>query len=332
MEPIHNFPHGVESEPDNANPAQVLLSEILAAGKETELEQSGVKAILEHPKFIELAETGYREGTLQQEQVLLFLDEFDLGPEQVDVILRLLAEIEVDVQAAVMDTEEVAEAKSPRSEDNSFSTDNLQIFLKDVGKYPLLSPFEEVVLAKKIELVKPVQWILSREVPGDNPDDKYDEKDLRLYEELLQRQDLTYVQLAQIENDGLEAKRLMNQANLRLVVSIAKRYRKQGLPFLDLIQEGTVGLARGVEKFDWRKGFKFSTYATWWIRQGIARAIADKARTIRMPVHQVERHKRLLMKQGLKSKKLKSCAECPNPLFLWKRLWTPMENRFLVIL
>jgi RNA polymerase primary sigma factor len=92
-----------------------------------------------------------------------------------------------------------------------------------------------------------------------------------------------------IERGDLDAKQVMIQANLRLVISIAKNYRNQGLPFLDLIQEGTLGLIRAVEKFDWRRGFKFSTYATWWIRQAVARALADKARTIRMPVHIVER-------------------------------------------
>ena len=125
------------------------------------------------------------------------------------------------------------------------TTDALELFLRDIGRHPLLTPAQEVALTKRIER-------------GD-----------------------------------LEAKRTMIESNLRLVVSIAKRYRHQGLPFLDLIQEGTLGLIRAVEKFDWRRGFKFSTYATWWISQAVARGLGDKARTIRIPTHIVERMQRL---------------------------------------
>jgi RNA polymerase primary sigma factor len=121
------------------------------------------------------------------------------------------------------------------------TTDGLQIFLRDIGKVPLLTAQQEVALAK------------------------------------------------QIERGSAEAKQQMVEANLRLVVSIAKNYRNQGLPFLDLIQEGTIGLVRAAEKFDYRRGFKFSTYATWWIRQAVARGLADKSRTIRIPVHIVEK-------------------------------------------
>jgi RNA polymerase primary sigma factor len=125
------------------------------------------------------------------------------------------------------------------------TTDSLQLFLKDVGKVPLLTAAEELELAKRIGR-------------GD-----------------------------------LDAKQKMVESNLRLVVSIAKNHRYQGLPFLDLIQEGTLGLVRAAEKFDYRKGFKFSTYATWWIRQAVARGLADKARTIRIPAHVVEKLNRI---------------------------------------
>ena len=126
----------------------------------------------------------------------------------------------------------------------SATTDSLQLFLNEAGRYPLLTAAQEVELAKRIER-------------GDKP-----------------------------------AKDLLVNSNLRLVVSIAKRYQGHGLTLLDLIQEGIIGLIRAAEKFDWRKGFKFSTYATWWIRQAVQRGVANKARTIRIPVHIVEREQR----------------------------------------
>jgi RNA polymerase primary sigma factor len=161
------------------------------------------------------------------------------------------AELEVDEELEPEAVKVVfVELDDPNDDDEpleiEFSTDSLQLFLKDVGKVDLLTAAQEVELAKRIER-------------GDH-----------------------------------RAKQEMVEANLRLVVSIAKRYRNQGLPFLDLIQEGTIGLVRAAEKFDYRKGFKFSTYATWWIRQAVARALADKARTIRMPVHVVEKLNKIM--------------------------------------
>jgi RNA polymerase primary sigma factor len=185
-----------------------------------------------------LLEAGRVTGQLDADELALALDELDLDPGQLDAFYSQLDEEQIEVVAPGDDLEGSAQTFEAEAE---ISTDTLQLFLKDIGKVPLLTAAQEVELSKRIER-------------GDHG-----------------------------------AKQAMVEANLRLVVSIAKRYRNQGLPFLDLIQEGTIGLVRAAEKFDWRKGYKFSTYATWWIRQAVARAIADKGRTIRMPVHVVEK-------------------------------------------
>ena len=149
--------------------------------------------------------------------------------------------------------------------------DPVRMYLKEIGKVPLLTAAEEIDLAMKIEAGVAAMEEL----------DKAEDEGIELERREKRR-------LSRIEQVGLDAKQQLIEANLRLVVSIAKRYVGRGMLFLDLIQEGNLGLIRAVEKFDYTKGFKFSTYATWWIRQAITRAIADQARTIRIPVHMVE--------------------------------------------
>jgi RNA polymerase primary sigma factor len=164
---------------------------------------------------------------------------------------------------------------APRGDDRAGgSADPVRMYLKEIGKVPLLTGPQEVWLAQRIEAgLHAAARIAELE-------DRYDDCAMIPEHDLLPAEALVA--------DGLAAKRQLTEANLRLVVSIAKRYLNRGMLFLDLIQEGNLGLIRAVEKFDYTKGFKFSTYATWWIRQAITRAIADQARTIRIPVHMVE--------------------------------------------
>ncbi|SNT22934.1 RNA polymerase primary sigma factor [Streptosporangium subroseum] len=150
----------------------------------------------------------------------------------------------------------------------SASTDPVKDYLKQIGRVPLLNAEQEVELAKRIEA-----GLFAAEQLGTDGE--------RLLADVR-------AELEWIAEDGLRAKNHLLEANLRLVVSLARRYTGRGMPFLDLIQEGNLGLIRAVEKFDYAKGFKFSTYATWWIKQAVTRAMADQARTIRIPVHMVE--------------------------------------------
>jgi len=191
------------------------------------------------PELERLIDSGTERGMLSTVEIAEALAESEPDPGKLEDVYRELERhgIELVEEAAPVAEREVAQ----RVVTLEGTTDSLERFLHEIGRYPLLTKVEEIQLAKRVE-------------QGD-----------------------------------LEAKRRMIESNLRLVVSIAKKYRGHGLGFLDLIQEGTVGLIRAVEKFDWRRDLKFSTYATWWIRQAVARGLADKSRTVRLPVHVVER-------------------------------------------
>ena len=202
-----------------------------------------------------------------------------LAPENVDDIVRQLADAGVEVvldEPTESELQREAVDEEPPSLDDvgaGTSTDLVRVYLREIGRVPLLTAAQEVDLARRVEAGVFAAERLGQD--GDLPG--------RLPRELVA-----------IAHDGQRAKQQIIEANLRLVVSIAKRYAGRGLPFLDLIQEGNLGLIRAVEKFDYTKGYKFSTYASWWIRQAVSRAVADQARTIRIPVHMVETVNRIL--------------------------------------
>ena len=203
-------------------------------------------------------------------EVAAAFDRSGLPPEAVDSVLRLLADEGVEIlDTAADDAEELRRGDDAEVGRRASPGDLVRIYLREIGRVPLLTAEDEVELAKAIEAGLFAEEKL-RGMPSFGP-------------ARVRRGDLE-----QLAADGVQAKQRIIEANLRLVVSIAKRYIGRGLIFLDLIQEGNLGLIRAVEKFDYAKGYKFSTYATWWIRQAITRAIADQARTIRIPVHMVE--------------------------------------------
>ena len=230
-----------------------------------------------------------KKNVLEYQEISDFFQDMELNAEQFEKILDFLETSNIDVlritdndddtvddEILLDDEEEVEVEKIDLSVPDGVSIeDPVRMYLKEIGKVPLLSAEEEIELAKRMEL-------------GDQ-----------------------------------EAKKRLAEANLRLVVSIAKRYVGRGMLFLDLIQEGNLGLIKAVEKFDYRKGYKFSTYATWWIRQAITRAIADQARTIRIPVHMVETINKLIR---VSRQLLQELGREPTPEEIAKEMYMPVER------
>ena len=241
-----------------------------------------------HEKLKELFTKGKKKGKLDSAELSEVLDEMDLEGEQMDSIYDSLEQLGIEVGAEDFLTdlpdddgepamEEIAEIEEeelvdPNTLVDSFNIDDpVRMYLKEIGKVPLLTADQEVELATTMSAGREAEErVAQAEADG----------------EVLSDEELA--QLKKQIKAGEKAKQSLAEANLRLVVSIAKRYVGRGMLFLDLIQEGNLGLIKAVEKFDYTKGYKFSTYATWWIRQAITRAIADQARTIRIPVHMVE--------------------------------------------
>ena len=239
-------------------------------------------------KLGELLDRGYKKGKLSSAELMEVLDALSLETEQLDKLYDTMENLGIDTAAdedflpalddevgpPVEELEDIPEEEivDPNTLVDSFSIDDpVRMYLKEIGKVDLLTPEQEIVLAQKMgagNTAKEQMEELEKE-GGEVPDEVRKE-------------------LNQLIKEGERAKQSLAEANLRLVVSIAKRYVGRGMLFLDLIQEGNLGLIKAVEKFDYTKGYKFSTYATWWIRQAITRAIADQARTIRIPVHMVE--------------------------------------------
>ncbi|WP_251421463.1 RNA polymerase sigma factor RpoD [Veillonella agrestimuris] len=231
------------------------------------VQKSQIEEIVE-----QLLEKGRKNGVLTQSEISDALHEqAELTAEQLDDIYTTLGKLNIEVVADIdrehddIDSDEESDEEAEKNIDIDLSVDAsiniddpVRMYLKEIGRVPLLSADEEIILAKQIEA-------------GAKEDATYKE-----------------IQLSK------KAKKKLVDANLRLVVSIAKRYVGRGMLFLDLIQEGNLGLIKAVDKFDYTKGYKFSTYATWWIRQAITRAIADQARTIRIPVHMVETINKLI--------------------------------------
>ena len=276
--------HTITAEQKEKMDKQVDIQNRMEAGKVEIMKVVG--NIPGAEKLADLIERGKKKSKLSSSELLDVLEDMDLGTEQMDKIYDTLENLGIDTVGDYIpelpdDAEPPLEAMEEISEEemvdpnamvDSFGTDDpVRMYLKEIGKVNLLSSDEEIELAQAMAAGNDAKTQLEElEAAGEE-----------IPEELR-------TELNKLIKKGERAKQRLAEANLRLVVSIAKRYVGRGMQFLDLIQEGNLGLIKAVEKFDYTKGYKFSTYATWWIRQAITRAIADQARTIRIPVHMVE--------------------------------------------
>ena len=225
-----------------------------------------------------LLQLGKSQGFVSYDDVLRVMPEAENNMDQLEDAFAALFEQGIEVgQARDTEGEKPEEEDADSSDDDAFDLsqieidDSISLYLKEIGRVPLLTADEEVSLAKRMEKGRDARVKLSQGI------DDWEERERLLW----------------FVRDGQAAQEHLIKANSRLVVSVAKKYVGRGVPFLDLIQEGNIGLIRAVKKFDYRRGYKFSTYATWWIRQAVTRAIADQGRTIRVPVHMYEQINRL---------------------------------------
>lgn len=277
-------------------------------------------------KLIEILELGKKKkNMLEYQEIADFFKDLNLDPEKFEMVIDYLEQNGIDVlkisndddvddDIILDDEDEVEVEKIDLSVPEGVSVeDPVRVYLKEIGKVPLLSADEEIELAQNMEdgaVATEKINVLKGRLDGASEEEKAEIKE----------------EIKTLQRDvdkGADAKKRLAEANLRLVVSIAKRYVGRGMLFLDLIQEGNLGLIKAVEKFDYKKGYKFSTYATWWIRQAITRAIADQARTIRIPVHMVETINKLIR---VSRQLLQELGREPSPEEIAKEMSMPVER------
>ena len=277
-------------------------------------------------KLIEILELGKKKkNMLEYQEIADFFKDLNLDPEKFEMVIDYLEQNGIDVlkisndddvddDIILDDEDEVEVEKIDLSVPEGVSVeDPVRMYLKEIGKVPLLSADEEIELAQNMEdgaVATEKINVLKGRLDGASEEEKAEIKE----------------EIKTLQRDvdkGADAKKRLAEANLRLVVSIAKRYVGRGMLFLDLIQEGNLGLIKAVEKFDYKKGYKFSTYATWWIRQAITRAIADQARTIRIPVHMVDTINKLIR---VSRQPLQELGREPSPEEIAKEMNMPVER------